>query len=139
MWTLVLTLAAAAPMAPECSGQTTLEVETCLAAALTKSDAELNRYYRAAVMHVTSEDGSKVAQGIVRAERSWLAYRDAECSTVYDRWSGGTIRGTMYFECRIRLTRLRTYSLWRSWLTYPDITPPVLPRPNVEMATTGRF
>jgi len=48
---LTLLLAAAAP----CPGSTTREVEQCLADDLARANAELNRYYAAAVKRLTSE------------------------------------------------------------------------------------
>jgi hypothetical protein len=69
---------------------------------------------------------------LVRAERSWVAYRTSECGAVYENWIGGSIRGSMALNCQIRLTRMRTYTIWLHWLTYIDSTPPILPRPNIE-------
>lgn len=131
-------LMAAAPSAAVCPGTSTIEVNACLDATLKQSDGILNRYYRVALQRITRESGSKTAQQFVRAERSWLAYRDSECGSVFDYWSGGTIRASMELDCRIRLTRLRTYTIWRDWLTYADSTPPLLPRPEVGPISTER-
>ncbi|CAB4945845.1 unannotated protein [freshwater metagenome] len=112
-----------------CPGSTTREVEQCLAARLSRADAELNRYYAAAVARLT-RDGNMTSLAKLRAsERAWIAYRDAECDAVYDWWQGGTIRGAMTLSCRTRITQARTFEVWRNWLTYVDSTPPVLPRP----------
>ena len=131
-----LATVAAAPMVA-CPGTTTIEVNTCLNVRLNDSDATLNRYYQIAVKRITKENGSKAAQRFVQAERSWIRYRDAECGSVFDRY-GGTIRVSAELDCRIRLTRFRTYAIWRDWLTYPDSTPSLLPRPDVESVLTGR-
>lgn len=130
--------AAATAAVTPCAGVTTVEVNACLSARFTESDAELNRYYERAVERVRKESGSKTAQGLAKAEQSWIAYRDAECRSVFDYWSEGTIRVSMELDCRIRLTRLRTYAIWRDWLTYLDSTSPLLPRPEVESAVTSR-
>ena len=133
-----LALALAAASAAPCPGTSSTQVNTCLEARLTESDAMLNRYFQVALKRVRKEGGGATARRIIQAERSWVAYRDAECASVFDYWSGGTIRASMEIDCRIRLTRLRTYAIWRDWLTYADSTRPLLPRPDVEGATSER-
>ncbi len=119
-----------------CSDKTTLQVNACLNARLEQRDAALNLYYQTAIGRIGKENGSDTAQEFVRAERSWIGYRDSECGSVFDRYAG-TIRVSVEIDCRIRLTELRTYAIWRDWLTYPDSTPPLLPRPDVESAISG--
>lgn len=120
-----------------CPGTSTIQVSACYDARLKASDANLNRYFRAALRRARKESGD-AAQKLIQAERSWIAYRDAECASVFDYWSGGTIRVSMELDCRIRLTQLRAYIIWRDWLTYADGTPPLLPRPDVEFVTSDR-
>jgi uncharacterized protein YecT (DUF1311 family) len=137
MLTLLAMATVAFPMAP-CPGTTTLEINACFEARFKHSDAVLNRYYQAALKRIGNDDGGKTRQEFAKGERSWIAYRDAECGALFDHWSGGTIRVSMALDCDIRLTGLRTYAIWQDWLTYPDSTPPVLPRPNVESVTSPR-
>ena len=134
---LLLVVAAAASNAGPCPGGNTLEMNACLNARLKRSDATLNHYYQTALKRITTENGSKTAQEFIKAQRSWIAYRDSECASAFDRYEG-TIRESVALDCSIRLTRLRTYSIWRDWLTYPDSTPPLLPRPDVESVLSGR-
>jgi uncharacterized protein YecT (DUF1311 family) len=122
---LTLLLAATAP----CPGSTTREVEQCLADDLARADSELNRYYAAAVKRLASEREAAVAARLRSSELAWIRYRDAECDAVWEYWKGGTIRGTFSTECRLRLTRARTMTIWSNWLTYMDTTPPLLPKP----------
>ena len=131
-------IAAAAPFfAALCPGTTTVQVNACLNARLEQSDAALNRYYETALKRIRREHAGKVAQEFVKAERSWIAYRESECTSAFDRY-GGTVRISIGLDCRIRLTKLRTYTIWRDWLTYPDSTPPLLARPDVESVLRGR-
>lgn len=123
---LTLMLAGAA----SCPGSTTREVEQCLAADLARADAELNRYYAAAVKRLTGERQATALAQLRVSERAWIMHRNAECDAVWKYWKGGTIRGTFSTECRVRLTRDRTMAIWRNWLTYVDSTPPLLPRPD---------
>lgn len=113
-----------------CAGSNTPEVERCLAADLARADAELNRYYRAAVERLTRERETTTLAKLRASERAWVTYRDAECDAVYDWWVKGTIRGAMALGCRIRLTKGRTMVVWQNWLTYADSTPPILSRPK---------
>ncbi|MBC3941376.1 lysozyme inhibitor LprI family protein [Sphingomonas albertensis] len=124
--------AAAVPGAGHCPGSSTQEVDACLASRFDEADAELNRYYQATIKRLREERETASEQMLVRAERSWVAYRTSECGAVYENWIGGSIRGSMALNCQIRLTRMRTYTIWLHWLTYIDSTPPVLPRPNIE-------
>jgi uncharacterized protein YecT (DUF1311 family) len=133
-----LAAAAAASTIAPCAGTSTVAANACLAARFEHSDAMLNRYYQAALKRITRESGAGTARRFAQAERSWMAYRDAECGTVFDYWKGGTIRVSVELDCRIRLTTLRTYAIWRDWLTYPDSTPPLLPRPRLESVASPR-
>jgi uncharacterized protein YecT (DUF1311 family) len=133
-----IALALAVTNTAPCPGISTPQVNACFDARFKESDAILNRYFQVALKRARKASGGDTAHRFIQAERSWVAYRDAECGSVFDYWSGGTIRVTMELECRIRLTRLRTYAIWRDWLTYADSTPPLLPRPDVEAVTSER-
>ena len=124
--------AAAVPGAGRCPGSSTREIDACLAGRFDEADAELNRYYQAAIKRLREERETASEQMLVRAERSWVTYRTSECGAVYENWIGGSIRGSMALNCQIRLTWMRTYTIWLHWLTYIDSTPPILPRPNIE-------
>ncbi|PCG14256.1 MAG: DUF1311 domain-containing protein [Sphingomonas sp.] len=113
-----------------CEGSTTRDVEQCLATDLARADAELNRYYAAGTKRLTEQKDTAALAKLRTAERAWIAYRDAECDAVYESWSQGTIRGAMNLGCRIALTKARTATIWRNWLTYADSTPAILPEPR---------
>ena len=136
---LALTLTAASLEAKAvCPGTTTPEVNACQKSRFDQADADLNRYYKAALKRLQKDNEQKVAQGLVQAQRAWISYRDAECGAVFDNWIGGTIRVSMEFDCQTRLTRLRSYDIWKNWLTFMDSTPPILPRPAIETAINDR-
>jgi len=116
---------------------TTIEVNACLGAALMDLDKEMDRYYDAAVDRLKAEHRAPADEALselARAQTAWRTYRDAECGAVYSYWREGTIRTNVALNCQISLTRLRVFSLWRDWLTYPDSTPPILPRPDLAAA-----
>ncbi|BES72337.1 hypothetical protein RE428_33550 [Marinobacter nanhaiticus D15-8W] len=113
----------------DCSAPaTTVEMNRCKAQEVETADAMLDKYLRASLDRY--KDNGQLAERIESSQSAWETYRDAHCGAVYEKWSGGTIRGLMGGECRLRLTRERTHELWRSWLTYGDSTPPDLPDPS---------
>lgn len=122
-----------------CDGSTTIAMNACLAGKLERAEAELARYDAAALARLReaaqeAENGSSEAAlptMFEKAARAWAAYRDTECDALYAKWSGGTIRTAMGLSCRLSMTRQRTRTIWRNWLTYADSTPPVLPEPKV--------
>lgn len=121
-----------------CEGSSTPQVEACLNSRLEESDAALDRYLAAARRRAGEEGGRETVQRLDQAQRLWVAFRDAECGAMSERWRAGTIKGSMGLDCRIRLARFRTYTVWRDWLTYPDSTPPALPRPDIDAVTSER-
>lgn len=120
-----------------CQGADTPSINACASAEFATADAELNRYYQAAMRRLRSDGEAQTAEDLVKAQRAWIQYRDAECGAVYQNWIGGSIRTLMGITCRTRLTKLRTYVIWSHWLTYMDSTPPILPRPNVTSVVQG--
>ncbi|WP_366522288.1 lysozyme inhibitor LprI family protein [uncultured Sphingomonas sp.] len=101
-------IVSANPDPAPCPGATTPEVNACLAARFSEADADLNRYYEVAVQRARKEG---VAKGFIQAQRSWLSFRNSECSAIFEKFGDGTIRTSMEIGCRIRLTRLRTYMI----------------------------
>lgn len=136
MTALLFALALASAPEPPCpNAVTTMAVNECLAGLLTGLDKEMDRYYDAAVGRLKAEQrapADEALSGLIRAQAAWRVHRDAECDAVYSYWREGTIRTTAALDCQISLTRLRIFSLWRDWLTYPDSTPPILPRPDLK-------
>jgi uncharacterized protein YecT (DUF1311 family) len=121
---------------PPCPGGSTPQVEACFKDRADEADATLARYVAAARSKLRKEAASdpetaKTLAAFVKAEAAWSAYSQAECGAVYQAWSGGTIRGTEYLACHIRLSQLHAHTVWSEWLTYHDSTPPILPEPVV--------
>lgn len=127
---LLLALALAAPADRCADAKTTVDMNMCLARASNAAEVEMNRYLVAARKRA-SADGVTVVKAFDEAQARWLAYRKGECDAVYAHWQDGTIRGAMLLDCRIELTQARTHQLWKTWLTYMDSTPPILPEPRL--------
>ena len=76
---------------------------------LDKADARLNEDYRA-LMGTLSEDEEGTAR-LKRAQRAWIAFRDAEC-TFNAQWTeGGTIHSRIVAGCMADLTEQRADQL----------------------------
>ena len=75
-------------------------------------------------------DDEAVVTAIRMGDSAFEAYRENECGAVYEQWRDGTIRNMMSLTCSIGLTDERTRTIWSSWLTYMDSTPPILPEPR---------
>lgn len=120
-----------------CAGSTTPEVDACQAEYARRADRELARYLAAARRRLVGEASenadpqtSKTTLAALEAsQKAWEGFRKAECEAVYVWWSEGTIRGAMYQDCMQSLTQSRTEQVWRTWLSFEDSTPPLMPKP----------
>ena len=110
---------------------TTLEINACGARDLQREEARMEEYLQAAYRGLMeAEEARTQEEAWLRASQSaWKAYADIACGAVYEKWSDGTIRTSIYLGCMIDLTRERTHYVWRSFLSYPDSTEPLLPEP----------
>lgn len=97
----------------------TVAIANCFAASGKEADADLNRLY-GEIMTVL---GPSDKQGLQKAERLWVDYREASCSAEKNLWDGGTGGNPAYLACvddetrhrldylqetyRLRLQRLR--------------------------------
>lgn len=117
--------------AKKCLGVTTPEIVSCQKEDLRQVEVELNHYFVAAEGSIRKSDASEHALSDFRlAQEHWKQYRNAECKAAFENWSGGTIRVSMELDCRQHLTESRIFDIWRQWLTHPDNTLPLLPKPN---------
>lgn len=136
---VLIALALVAVPASECqNARTTIEANACLAGVLDDADRQMDRYYDAAVQRLRSQQGpaAEALTQLASAQAAWRTYRDAECGAVFTNWRDGSVRVAAETRCRIGATRMRTFSIWWSWLTYADSTPPILPRPDVSAVLT---
>ncbi len=78
----------------------------CIDQELTSQDARLNASYKKLVVQLTP--GRK--QQLIRAQRLWVQYRDANCKFYADP-DGGTAAGLSANECVLRETSERAQEL----------------------------
>ena len=62
-------------------GQSTIGMIQCAAGELKLQDARLNRVYQEAMKRL---DLPRQRTALKKAQRAWIAYRDADCASVYD-------------------------------------------------------
>lgn len=122
---------------------TTLEINACAMADLEAETARMELYLEAARARTAEMDQSPdfaqpadQVRYLAEAQAAWEIYASAVCDGVYDQWKEGAIRTVMAIDCRIRLTRERTHTIWRHQLSYVDSTPPVLPEPVEPVGAT---
>jgi uncharacterized protein YecT (DUF1311 family) len=126
----------------DCSngGTNTLEMNECMARDLDIAEAKLQQYLAMArdrfvgdVNDEYNDDDADTKKAAISefddAQKSWDAFRDQHCGSVYYQWKDGTIRGAMHLGCMIQLTQIRTRLIWQEWLIYQDSSPPMMPEP----------
>ena len=106
---------------------TTIQINTCIGQEIEAANYLLTQYVAKAKARYA--DQAEVIASIAHAQQNWLAYRQSHCDSVYDIWSDGSIRGAMFGECMLQLTKQRTHQIWKDYLTFMDSTPPLLPEP----------
>lgn len=92
--------------------RTTLEMEGCAEHATVRADTKINRVAKT----IFSALGSDAARRrFIKAQRAWLAYRDADCRSVSDKYEGGTLAPVADAECTAdrtarHLTEIRAFA-----------------------------
>lgn len=119
---LMIGLATAAA-ATDCPGGSQTELIECADLAAQAADAQLNRQWRLTVQAVRELDKQvDAARGagfrpfdayndLVRAQRAWIAYRDAECISEADQVAGGRDTNLVSARCVERLAKDRMSEL----------------------------
>ncbi len=111
---LVLGLAGPALAEPAAAGDdclnnatTTVEMQACAVAAHKKADAELNKAYQELLAKQTGRGKTLLK----KAERAWIAFRDAHCAFATSDSIGGTLHAQSVTYCKAELTEKRTAEL----------------------------
>ena len=72
-----------------------------------KADAELNKVYKMVMADLDEEGKAK----LVKAQRAWVAYRDAESEFAADEERGGSMAPMIHYGAQAKLTRARVAAL----------------------------
>jgi uncharacterized protein YecT (DUF1311 family) len=104
--------AVAGTAAAQCDDkQTTLDISQCLNAELKKADTELNRSHLQALKKLKTAD----AERLRKAQRAWVAYRDAHCNAEFELWDAGHVALP---QCKLTLTKARTAEIEETYGRY---------------------
>jgi uncharacterized protein YecT (DUF1311 family) len=91
-----------------CAGvSVTTDLVDCLSKAKDTADAQLNSVYKDLRKKLDASD----AKRLIETERSWITYRDANCSAERALYDGGTGAFPAYLACLESMTRARTKEL----------------------------
>lgn len=104
-----LLLGGAKAFATECPDLTQAGLNQCSAAAYAKADEALNRVYKEIQQRLRKD--SPTSELFVKAQKSWIAFRDAECCFSSSGVSGGSIYPMIYGLCLENVTKERTKRL----------------------------
>ncbi len=106
--TLATLMIAAPSLADPCdNAQTQSELNRCEALNFQAADAKLNAAYKKLVAGL---DGS-MKQKLVKAQRLWIQFRDANCDYERGGVDGGSATQMIYFGCLAQTTTARTKTL----------------------------
>lgn len=84
-------------MDPCDTASTTVAMEDCMKAQLRVADSTLRRLEDSIVHHL----GPAATRGFRAASRSWMHYRDVQCTAVASRSAGGSIAPLDFGGCKI--------------------------------------
>lgn len=110
------------------NAMTTYQINMCSQQEVHTAEAEMHEYLNASKERYSKE--TQLLRLLAESQEQWREYRKVHCDAIYQAWAEGTIRGVMYNDCMLDVTKSRTHELWQSYLTYMDSTPPVLPEPK---------
>lgn len=89
------------------SGQSTAGMIDCIGTEWQAQDARLNRAYKGALKRL---ELPRQRAALQKAQRAWIAFRDADCASLYDQdW--GTISRVEAASCRLDRTARRADDL----------------------------
>lgn len=112
---LALVLFAPAPFAgpaaaQDCTApQTQTDMNICAAKDFEAADKALNATYRKLRKRI--KHNADYTGALIKAQRAWIAYRDANCAFQSIGSVGGTIHPLLVAECQAGMTETRTKEL----------------------------
>nr|WP_197478279.1 lysozyme inhibitor LprI family protein [Luteibacter rhizovicinus] len=107
---VIVSLAASvAVRAQDCSQDSQIGMNVCADQEFKVADKELNTTYQQVISRL---DKNKPTYALlVKAQRSWLAFRDAQCEFATSAASQGSIYPMLVVQCRTEMTHTRTKEL----------------------------
>lgn len=91
-----------------CDSGVTRSMTICAAYENRIEDLRLNEIYREVLKNVK---GTGAEKKLIKAQRTWLAFRGASCKFESDGWTGGSGHGMIKLSCLTTITRDRVRQL----------------------------
>ena len=85
----------------------TSDAVSCLSKAKDAADTKLNALYQKLRQRLEAEDATR----LVETQRTWMKYRDQNCTAERELYGLGTAAGPAYLACLEAMTRARTKEL----------------------------
>ena len=97
------------------SDESTIGMKMCASVDFTNADAQLNLEYKKIVSKLkqdaSDEYNKETLKRLVKAQKAWISFRDAECDLQATEMLGGTGEGLVALGCLRDLTEKRTSEL----------------------------
>ena len=96
------------------ASETTLDLRDCVKAELAAEDRRLNAIYRdlIALLNMRDKEQDRTNEdSLRRAQRAWVAFRDADCEFAGKAMEGGTFEIVLQLQCRLTHTSARNQQL----------------------------
>jgi uncharacterized protein YecT (DUF1311 family) len=81
------------------SPHSTLEVNRCAQQELDTQDRMLNAAYQKLLVRLNNDYQQTTRAALIKAQRFWIQFRDADCSAQESVYDGGTVHTAVYLEC----------------------------------------
>ena len=91
-------------------GDTTIGISECLQSEAAAWDGYLNRAY-GTLRAAYRRQGGGMAEALLKAQRAWIGFRDAQCALDYARWGDGSMRTIAAANCQMTMTAGRAIDL----------------------------
>ncbi|PPU29616.1 hypothetical protein XspCFBP7912_18910 [Xanthomonas sp. CFBP 7912] len=130
-WICLVLLFSASSLAKErCHDlETTVDSNKCRSGEVDRSQQRLAEYLAAARTRAIATLAVS-GEAFDNAQAAWTSYKTLHCSNIRQRWTGATVGTAKAARCAVDLNDQRAHDLWKSYLTYEDRTPPLLPEPE---------
>jgi len=125
---LCLAFSASADESIDCEeASSTADLNECAVQEMAAAEKVLAAYLEKAKEEYDFE--KKVLAKLDKSQESWKKYSKDYCDSIYEVWSEGSIRGVMFGECMVRLTKERTHNIWTDYLVSME-GEAILPEPK---------
>jgi uncharacterized protein YecT (DUF1311 family) len=93
---------------PKGTRESTIAIEGCTEHKIVRLDKQVMATARAVLGTMSTAAGRR---DLVAAQRTWITYRKAVCTSEADVYSGGTLAPVAYANCEVRLDKARIADL----------------------------